>query len=85
LCPWARELDTVFVHMSTNKVYGDGPNRLPLAELEKYVDQARRGDHICYYSDLRKIREHYPAWQVSRSLANIVEELADGWRRLLPA
>jgi CDP-paratose 2-epimerase len=25
----------VFVHMSTNKVYGDGPNRIPLTELER--------------------------------------------------
>jgi len=29
LCP-----DAVFVYMSTNKVYGDTPNRLPLVELE---------------------------------------------------
>ena len=26
-----------------------------------YVDENRVGDHICYYSDLRKMREHYPA------------------------
>ncbi len=26
--------DAVFMHMSTNKVYGDTPNRLPLQELE---------------------------------------------------
>lgn len=27
--------DTVFIYTSTNKVYGDTPNRLPLVELEK--------------------------------------------------
>ena len=33
--------EAVFIHMSTNKVYGDGPNRLPLRELETRWDYAR--------------------------------------------
>lgn len=32
--------ETPFVHMSTNKVYGDGPNRIDLAEQEKRWDYA---------------------------------------------
>src|SRR5512143_2331147 len=32
--------ESPFVHMSTNKVYGDGPNRLRLAELEMRWDFA---------------------------------------------
>jgi len=32
--------DAVFVHMSTNKVYGDAPNELPLRELETRWDYA---------------------------------------------
>lgn len=36
--------DAVFIHMSTNKVYGDAPNRLPLVELEKRWDYARPED-----------------------------------------
>src|SRR5207237_200437 len=27
--------EAVFIHMSTNKVYGDGPNRIALKESEK--------------------------------------------------
>jgi nucleoside-diphosphate-sugar epimerase len=27
----------------------------------RYVDENRIGDHICYYSDLRKMQAHYPA------------------------
>src|SRR5439155_5705560 len=27
-----------------------------------YVEENRIGDHICYYSDLRKMRAHYPDW-----------------------
>ena len=30
--------DAVFVHLSTNKVYGDHPNRIPIVELETRFD-----------------------------------------------
>jgi hypothetical protein len=30
------------------------------AQVHTYVEQNRIGDHICYYSDLRKMRKHYP-------------------------
>jgi CDP-paratose 2-epimerase len=45
----------------------------------RYVEDARIGDHICYYSDLRKMRAHYPGWEITRPLDNIVDEIADGW------
>jgi CDP-paratose 2-epimerase len=45
----------------------------------RYVDQNRIGDHICYYSDLRKMKQHYPAWDITRSLPNIFEEIAASW------
>lgn len=32
--------ESTFVHMSTNKVYGDAPNEIPLVELEKRWDYA---------------------------------------------
>ena len=38
--------------------------------------EPRRGDHICYISDLRRFQADYPTWSVSRSLDNICEELA---------
>jgi CDP-paratose 2-epimerase len=41
-----------------------------------YSDQARIGDHICYYSDLAKMRSHFPAWDITRSLDDIFEEFA---------
>jgi CDP-paratose 2-epimerase len=40
-----------------------------------YVDKNRVGDHICYYSDLRKMKQHYPGWKITRSLPQIMEEL----------
>lgn len=41
-----------------------------------YSDQARIGDHICYYSDLSKMRSHFPGWDVTRSLEDIFDEFA---------
>jgi CDP-paratose 2-epimerase len=40
-----------------------------------HVDQPRRGDHICYISDLRRFQEDYPAWEITRTLDDILEEL----------
>ncbi|MFN7990283.1 MAG: NAD-dependent epimerase/dehydratase family protein [Thermoanaerobaculia bacterium] len=45
-----------------------------------YVEENRAGDHICYYSDLGKLRSHYPGWDVTRPLAKILSDLVAGWR-----
>jgi CDP-paratose 2-epimerase len=39
------------------------------------VDENRIGDHICYISDLRKMKSHFPAWDITHSLSNILEEM----------
>ena len=40
-----------------------------------YSEQARKGDHICYISNLAKLKSHYPGWNVTRSLDSILEEM----------
>jgi len=45
-----------------------------------YVDQNRIGDHICYYSDLRKMRAHYPNWDISVSLEETIRQIVESWR-----
>jgi len=40
-----------------------------------YSENNREGDHIVYYSDLRKIKSHYPKWTISRSLKDIFSEI----------
>ena len=40
-----------------------------------YVDENRIGDHICYISDLRKMKADFPDWTITRSLTNIFEEM----------
>jgi len=42
----------------------------------EYVDQNRVGDHICYISDLRRLRADHPGWELTRSLDDILRELA---------
>ena len=50
----------------------------PRLEYE-YLDEPRRGDHICYISDLRKLKGHYPGWEVTVSLREILSEIIEGW------
>jgi CDP-paratose 2-epimerase len=45
----------------------------------EYVDKNREGDHVCYYSDLRKITSHYPGWGITKLLPDILEEIYVGW------
>jgi CDP-paratose 2-epimerase len=44
-----------------------------------YIDQNRVGDHICYYSDLRKLKSHFPSWGITKSLPTILQEIAGSW------
>ena len=41
-----------------------------------YVEDSRIGDHICYISDLGKLKTHFPDWGITRSLDDIFEEMA---------
>jgi CDP-paratose 2-epimerase len=40
-----------------------------------YLDAPRIGDHICYISDLSKMRSHYPSWDITKTLDDIFEEI----------
>ena len=41
----------------------------------EYIDQNRVGDHICYYSDLSKIKEHYPTFKIRKNLYETIKEI----------
>ena len=47
----------------------------------RYVEKNREGDHICYYSDLRKLKAHYPGWGITKSLEVTIKEIADSWKQ----
>jgi CDP-paratose 2-epimerase len=40
-----------------------------------YVENARVGDHICYYTNLSKFRTAYPNWRVTKSLDETISEI----------
>nr|MCU0404775.1 NAD-dependent epimerase [Chitinophagaceae bacterium] len=45
----------------------------------KYSDTNRIGDHICYYSDLRKMKKQYPSWDITKSLEQTFVEIYEAW------
>ena len=47
--------------------------------IYEYLDQNRAGDHICYISDLSKMKMHYPGWRITKPLASIFEEIHESW------
>ena len=51
----------------------------------RYIDENRVGDHICYYSDLRKMQSHYPGWRIVKTLPTIFEEISASWKQRLSA
>jgi len=48
-------------------------------QIYRYLDQPRSGDHICYYSDLTKMKSHYPQWNITKNLHQIIEEILQSW------
>jgi CDP-paratose 2-epimerase len=50
-----------------------------------YVEENRIGDHICYYSDLRKMTTHYPKWGLTKTLEQTIGEIVDSWQRRIVA
>ncbi|MCZ2202035.1 NAD-dependent epimerase/dehydratase family protein [Cylindrospermopsis raciborskii] len=49
--------------------------------VHEYIATNREGDHICYYSNLQKIREHYPNWSITKPLNSIFVELVAAWSK----
>lgn len=44
-------------------------------------DVPRKGDHICYVSDLTKVASHYPEWEQEYTTRQIVEETIEQKQR----
>tara|TARA_Y100001935_G_C17270654_1_gene491745 strand:+ start:410 stop:1459 length:1050 start_codon:yes stop_codon:yes gene_type:complete len=41
----------------------------------RYVKTNRIGDHICYYSNMKKIKSHYPKWSLKFNINKIFEDI----------
>lgn len=48
-----------------------------------YLDENRIGDHICYFSDLGKMKAHYPAWDIRVSLPETIRQIIEAWQTRL--
>ncbi|MEL6720405.1 MAG: NAD-dependent epimerase/dehydratase family protein [Bacteroidota bacterium] len=51
----------------------------------QYSDKNREGDHICYISDLSKMKKHYPNWSITKDLQTTFEEIVESWKKRLVA
>jgi CDP-paratose 2-epimerase len=49
--------------------------------IYEYLDKNREGDHICYISDLSKMKAHYPHWDISKDLQTIFTEIYSAWKQ----
>ena len=50
------------------------------AQISSYVEDNRIGDHICYYSDLGKMRAHYPRWDLTVTLEQTIAQIVGAWQ-----
>jgi len=67
----------VFCFLSTNKVYGDAPNELPLMELDERYDYAREEDREGIDESMRIDRSLHSLFGVSKASADLlVQEYA---------
>jgi len=46
----------------------------------EYIDKNREGDHICYISNMARFKSHYPQWEITKSLNEIIKEIVDNWK-----
>ena len=51
----------------------------------EYVDKNREGDHMCYISDLSKMKDHYPSWGITKDLKTTFEEIYQSWLERIPS
>lgn len=66
--------DAVFIHMSTNKVYGDAPNEVPLKELDTRYDYARSEDYHGINEHCRIDRCLHSLFGASKTSADIMAQ-----------
>lgn len=64
--------ESPFVHMSTNKVYGDAPNELPLIEQEKRWEFAREEDRRGISENFRIDQSKHSLFGASKAASDIM-------------
>jgi CDP-paratose 2-epimerase len=49
-----------------------------------YVEENRIGDHICYISNLNKMKTHYPEWDITISLEETIRQIVAAQMKKMP-
>jgi len=52
-------------------------NAMGLKLRYQHADANRAGDHICYITDLKKVRGHFPHWKLEYDVPRILSSIAD--------
>ena len=66
--------EAVFCHMSTNKVYGDAPNELPLKELERRWEYANEEDYDGIDESCRIDQTMHSLFGASKTAADVLAQ-----------
>jgi CDP-paratose 2-epimerase len=66
--------ESPFIFMSTNKVYGDAPNEIPLVELERRYDYARAEDYRGVSESCRIDRSQHSLFGASKVAADVLAQ-----------
>jgi CDP-paratose 2-epimerase len=66
--------EAVFLHMSTNKVYGDAPNEVPLIETAKRYDYARPEDFHGISEECRIDRTLHSLFGASKTAGDVMAQ-----------
>lgn len=53
------------------------------AQRYTYVDENRVGDHICYISNLSKMKAHFPQWDITISLEDTIGQIVAAGQSLM--
>ena len=92
----ARLMIEFYRHPRRGEVYNMGGGRANSASILETIavlralgfdlpyemsESARVGDHICYISDLGKIKKHFPGWRIEHDLERIIVEIVDHARQ----
>ncbi len=66
--------EAIFIHMSTNKVYGDAPNEIPLQELETRWDYASPEDYKGISENCRIDQTTHSLFGASKTAGDIIAQ-----------
>lgn len=56
-------------------------NKLGIQAQVSYEEVARIGDHICYITDLTKVKSFYPEWHIRKNLDQIIDEIIESEKK----